>query len=195
MIAAKARGRHAYRNPPAASQEAVTTMETSQLCPPRVRDAILGARTAFERTAAQQDLSFATEAAEIMGGLTESTELAHALLARPVLASARLTSEQTAGIVGQGATDIAVALQRLGALGLPRDWSPARGLDTRQTETLRKMLLAVVSDPRLVLARLAEELVALRHARARWPSPSAHDARSRPAPSMRHSPIASACGS
>src|SRR5215470_10285454 len=143
-------------------------METSQLCPPRVRDAIIGARAAFERSAAPllQDLSFATEAAEIMGGLTESTELAHALLARPVLASARLTSEQAAGIVGQSATDIAVALERLGALGLPRTWSPAQGLDTRQTETLRKMLLAVVSDPRLVLARLAEELVALRHARA-----------------------------
>ena len=143
-------------------------METSQLCPPRVRNAILGARTAFERAGASLEdaLGFATEAAEIMGGLTESTELAHALLARPVLASARLTSEQAAGIVGRGATDIAVALQRLGTLGLPRDWSPAQGLDTRQTETLRKMLLAVVSDPRLVLARLAEELVALRHARA-----------------------------
>ncbi|HXI67681.1 MAG TPA: bifunctional (p)ppGpp synthetase/guanosine-3',5'-bis(diphosphate) 3'-pyrophosphohydrolase [Steroidobacteraceae bacterium] len=143
-------------------------METSQLCPPRVRDAIIGARTAFERAGASlaEDLGFATEAAEIMGGLTESTELAHALLARPVLANARLTSEQTVSIVGQGATDIAVALQRLGTLGLPRDWSPAHGLDTRQTETLRKMLLAVVSDPRLVLARLAEELVVLRHARA-----------------------------
>ncbi len=143
-------------------------METSQLCPPRVRDAIIGARAAFERAGASllDDLGFATEAAEIMGGLTESTELAHALLARPVLASARLTSEQAAGIVGQGATELAVALQRLGTLGLPRDWSPEQGLDTRQTETLRKMLLAVVSDPRLVLARLAEELVALRHARA-----------------------------
>ena len=167
MIAAKACGRHAHCTPPAAPQEAVSTVETSQLCPPSVRDAIIGARAAIERTAASlpQDLGFAAEAAEIMGGLTESTELAHALLARPVLASAGLTSEQTAGIVGQGATDIAVALQRLGALGLPRDWSPARGLDTRQTETLRKMLLAVVSDPRLVLARLAEELVVLRHAR------------------------------
>ena len=144
------------------------TIQASQLCPPRVRDAIIGARTAFERAGASlaEDLGFATEAAEIMGGLTESTELAHALLARPVLANARLTSEQAVSIVGQGATDIAVALQRLGTLGLPRDWSPAHGLDTRQTETLRKMLLAVVSDPRLVLARLAEELVALRHARA-----------------------------
>ena len=142
-------------------------METSQLCPPAVRAAISGARAAFERAGARApgDLEFATEAAEIMGGLTESTELAHALLARPVLAHARLTVEQAVDIVGQGAAGIALALQRLGTLGLPRDWSPAQGLDTRQTETLRKMLLAVVSDPRLVLARLAEELVALRHAR------------------------------
>ena len=143
-------------------------METSQQIPPRVRAAISGARAAFERLAgrAPADLGFATEAAEIMGGLTESTELAHALLVRPVLAGEEVTAEQAAGIVGQGATDIALALQRLGSLGLPRDWSPAQGFNTRQTETLRKMLLAVVSDPRLVLARLAEELVALRHARA-----------------------------
>src|SRR5437763_674899 len=101
-----------------------------------------------------------------MGRLTESTELAHALLARPLLARAALTPDETAGIVGRPATEIATALLRLGTLGLPRDWSPAHGLNTRQAETLRKMLLAVVSDPRLVLARLAEELVALRHARA-----------------------------
>jgi GTP pyrophosphokinase len=142
-------------------------METNQLCPPAVRDAIIGARAALERASLRTpaDLGFATEAAEIMGGLTESTELANALLVRPVISRAGLTPEQTAGIVGQGATDIALALQRLGTLGLPRDWSPARGLDARQAETLRKMLLAVVSDPRLVLARLAEELVGLRHAR------------------------------
>ena len=168
MIAAKAWGRHAQCTSLKASLRKPVTVETSQICPPRVRDAIDGARAALARSGASplEDLGFATEAAEIMGGLTESTELAHALLARPLLAGARLTSEQAAGILGQGATDIAVALQRLGTLGLPRDWSPAQGLDTRQTETLRKMLLAVVSDPRLVLARLAEELVALRHARS-----------------------------
>src|SRR5438046_5922511 len=100
-----------------------------------------------------------------MGALTEGTELAHALLARPLLARAALTPDEAAGIVGRPATEIATALLRLGTLGLPRDWSPALGLNTSQAETLRKMLLAVVSDPRLVLARLAEELVALRHAR------------------------------
>jgi GTP pyrophosphokinase len=143
-------------------------VETSQLCPPQVRDAIVEARRALERLRARgaADLSFAAEAAEIMGGLTESAELAHALLARAALAGADVTPEQITATVGAGASEIALALQRLGTLGLPRDWSPARGLDTPQTETLRKMLLAVVSDPRLVLARLAEELVALRHARA-----------------------------
>ena len=143
-------------------------METSQICPPQVREAIIGARAAFERAGADGALLLdqATEAAEIMGGLTESTELAHALLARPLIAQAPGAAQRCVDIVGQGATDIAVALERLGALGLPRNWSPAHGLDTRQTETLRKMLLAVVSDPRLVLARLAEELVTLRHARA-----------------------------
>ena len=35
----------------------------------------------------------------------------------------------------------------------------------QQAETLRKMLLAVAADPRLVVARLAEQLVRLRHAR------------------------------
>jgi GTP pyrophosphokinase len=165
MIAAKER-RHTFARPQRTSL-VNQPLETSQLCPPRVRDAIRGARAAFERASLQApaDLTLATEAAEIMGGLTESTELAHALLARPIIARASLSAEQAAGIVGQGATDIALALQRLGALGLARDWSPAQGLDTRQTETVRKMLLAVVSDPRLVLARLAEELVVLRHAR------------------------------
>jgi GTP pyrophosphokinase len=143
-------------------------VETTQLCPPAVRDAISGARAALERANAHApaDLELAAEAAELLGGLTENAELARALLARPLIAHAGLTSEQAALIVGRDAADTAVALARIGTLGLPRDWSPAQGLDTRQAETLRKMLLAVVSDPRLVLARLAEELVGLRHARA-----------------------------
>src|SRR6266566_5167170 len=167
IITVNLRRRHADRFRRGRLAREPVPVETSQICPPRIRDAISGARAAFERAAARApaDLAFATEAAEVMGSLTESTELAQALLARPVLARAALTPEQTAGIVGQGATEIAGALLRLGTLGLPRDWSPAQGLEPRQAETLRKMLLAVVSDPRLVLARLAEELVVLRHAR------------------------------
>ena len=140
-------------------------METSLLCPPAVRDALAGARAALAQAGAGEELAQAAEAAEIIGGLTENLELALALLARAALSDATVTAEAAARLLGAAPAQIAAALMRLGALGLPRDWSPAQGLDTRQTETLRKMLLAVVSDPRLVLARLAEELVALRHAR------------------------------
>ena len=100
-----------------------------------------------------------------MGALTEDIELATALLARAGHRPPGTHDRELARLVGPRGDDIALALQRLGELGLPRDWSPAQGLDARQAETLRKMLLAVVSDPRLVLARLAEQLVGLRHAR------------------------------
>jgi GTP pyrophosphokinase len=87
------------------------------------------------------------------------------LLIRPLIGREGLTPEKLSRIVAPGPTGIALDLARLGELGLPRDWSPAHGLDARQAETVRKMLLAVVRDPRLVLARLAEQLVRLRHAR------------------------------
>ena len=143
-------------------------METIQLSPPAIRDAIAKSRAAIEQVspAAHANLAVGAEAAEVMGALTEDIELANAVLVRPVIGHDGLEAEALTGLVGRGATDTALALVRLGELGLPRDWSPARGLDARQAETLRKMLLAVVSDPRLVLARLAEQLVGLRHARA-----------------------------
>ncbi|MGH8138763.1 MAG: RelA/SpoT family protein [Steroidobacteraceae bacterium] len=142
-------------------------MQTIQLCPAPIREAIATARRAIEDASqiAFADLAFAAEAAEVMGALTQDTVLANAVLARAVLGRPGLTAEKLARLVGPAAADIAVALSRLGELGLPRDWSPSRGLDARQAETLRKMLLAVVSDPRLVVARLAEQLVGMRHAR------------------------------
>jgi GTP pyrophosphokinase len=142
-------------------------VETIQLCPPAIRGSIASARLAIEQASsmAPADLAFGAEAAEVMGALTDDTDLANAVLVRSAIGRAGLTAEKLARLVGSTASEIALALLRLGELGLPRNWSPAQGLDTRQAETLRKMLLAVVSDPRLVLARLAEQLVGLRHAR------------------------------
>ena len=142
-------------------------METAQLCPPQIRSSLATLRAAVEHARAlpAAALAEATEAAETVGALTEDAELASAVLAQPALGSAGLTSEALATLLGPSSTRIALDLLRLGDLGLPRDWSPAAGLDARQAETVRKMMLAVVSDPRLVLARLAEELVHLRHAR------------------------------
>jgi GTP pyrophosphokinase len=50
-------------------------------------------------------------------------------------------------------------------LGLPRDWSPEHGLDERQAESLRKMLLALAADPKLMLSRLEQQLASLQAAR------------------------------
>ncbi|HTX05439.1 MAG TPA: HD domain-containing protein, partial [Steroidobacteraceae bacterium] len=151
-------------------------METRQLCPPELIESIAASQRAIEELSALASgkLDRAAEAAEVLGALTGDADLAKAVLVKAAIERpggpkldarpARLEPPLIA-IVGRSASDTALALLKLGELGLPRDWSPAQGLDTRQAETLRKMLLAVVSDPRLILARLAEQLVALRHAR------------------------------
>jgi len=149
-----------------------TYVEIAQLCPPEIRSSIATLRAAVEatHTLSPTALAEAAEAAEAVGALTEDAELAAAVLAERALSRAGLTRERLTELAGESSVRTALDLQRLGDLGLPRDWSPQSGLDARQAETLRKMMLAVVSDPRLVLARLAEELVHLRHARALDPA-------------------------
>jgi len=60
-------------------------------------------------------------------------------------------------------------LVQLGNFTLPIDWKPGEALATQQSEALRKMLLAVVSDARLVVARIAEQLYRLRQAKRAAP--------------------------
>jgi GTP pyrophosphokinase len=67
--------------------------------------------------------------------------------------------------LGSAALHLAESLGRLGDFNLDAQWSTGKQLAAGQAETLRKMLLAVVGDPRLVVARLAEQLVRARHAR------------------------------
>lgn len=141
-------------------------METTQHCPPELLESIAATRVAIETAAALEPeaLTPAAEAAEILATLTGESDLAKAVLAKAAMDSG-LAPERLARLVGPAARDTAVALSKLGEIGLPSHWSPAQGLSARQAETLRKMLLAVVSDPRLILARLTEQLVSLRHAR------------------------------
>ena len=53
----------------------------------------------------------------------------------------------------------------MGEFGLPADWAPEHGLEAAQAEALRKMLLAVIGDVRLVVVRLAEQLQRMRSAK------------------------------
>ena len=61
--------------------------------------------------------------------------------------------------------DLVTGLVQLGRFELPAAWQPGEALATPQSEALRKMLLAVVSDARLVVARIAEQLYRLRLAK------------------------------
>ncbi len=58
-----------------------------------------------------------------------------------------------------------IGMQQLNQFSLPEHWEPGEALAQQQSEALRKMLLAVVSDVRLVLVRLAEQLYRLRAAK------------------------------
>ncbi len=141
-------------------------METVQACPPEILSAIASVRSALERAllVPVPALAEAAEAAERIGALSSDAELATAVLVQPALGRPGLTAEALSRLAGAAPVRIATDLSRFGELGLPAGWSPAQGLDAHQAESVRKMLLAVVSDPRLVLARLAMELVRLRHA-------------------------------
>ncbi len=55
-----------------------------------------------------------------------------------------------------------LGLRQLDEFALPRHWQPGDALAGKQSEALRKMLLAVVSDVRLVLVRIADQLYRLR---------------------------------
>jgi GTP pyrophosphokinase len=61
--------------------------------------------------------------------------------------------------------ELVKGLVQLGRFELPPDWQPGEALAVQQSEALRKMLLAVVSDARLVIARIAEQLYRLRNAK------------------------------
>ncbi len=147
-------------------------MQTVQFCPPQILSAVEDVRAALEQAHALSEpaLAASSEAATLAGALSGDAELALAILAVGALDSPQIKREELARLVGPEAVRIAGDLARLGELGLPSGWSAAQGLDARQAESVRKMLLAAVSDSRLVLARLALEVVRLRHAAALDPS-------------------------
>lgn len=149
-------------------------MDTVLHCPPALEARIESVRVALrEAGGAEAGLAPGAEAARVVGALADDEALALGTLLHCAYANGEVNAA-AASAAGERAMHVVRALAPLDDPGLPRDWQPGRGLDARQAETLRKMLLAVVSDPRLVLARLAIQLVRLRGARR---APAAEQAR------------------
>ena len=108
----------------------------------------------------------ALDVAETVRILDADDDVVIAALLQPLLAGGYLEREGAAKRFGAEPIRLARALDLLGQFGLPADWTPERGLESAQAEALRKMLLAVIGDVRLVVVRLAEQLQKMRSAKS-----------------------------
>jgi GTP pyrophosphokinase len=108
----------------------------------------------------------ALEVAEIVRTLDADDEVVVAAMLQPLLEEKLLDADAAAKRFGAEATRLARALSQLGHFGLPPDWTPERGLESAQAEALRKMLVAVIGDVRLVVVRLAEQLQKMRSSKS-----------------------------
>ncbi len=117
---------------------------------------------------ARASIARAVEAAVIVASLTEDGVLGAALLAQAAFATPvrdNASREDLAREIelhfGHESCALARELAHFGDIRLTPVAAASHHLEPAQAEALRKMLLSVVSDPRLVLARLAWQLVDL----------------------------------
>jgi GTP pyrophosphokinase len=108
----------------------------------------------------------ALDVAEIVRTLDADEDVVVAAMLQPLLDEGLLDREAAAKRFGEEAPRLARALAQLGRFGLPSDWTPERGLESAQAEALRKMLVAVIGDVRLVVVRLAEQLQKMRSSKS-----------------------------
>ncbi len=137
-------------------------MHNLRSCSPELKAVIDAHAARLEGWGVSRDiLDQAVEAAVIVASLTEDGLLAAALLAQPALAAAPNESADIEQHFGPAVISLARELRHFGDIRLTPLAAASRELEPAQAEALRKMLLSVVSDPRLVLARLARQLVEL----------------------------------
>jgi len=101
---------------------------------------------------------------DIVGGLTDNEDILRGAFLFPLLEAQSIDDARALALFGASAHQVATELLRLGALGMAGR-GPGGGLSSQQAEALRKMLLAIITDPRLVLIKLAIQLHQLRDSR------------------------------
>ena len=125
----------------------------------QVRAAAAFLREAVPAATLEQSL----ELAGVLAQLQADDELLLAgllVIASPAIAG---PPERVAEVFGDAAVRLVNELARVADSGIPAGWNPGAALKPAQAEGLRKLLLSLASDVRLVLLRLAMQLVRLRH--------------------------------
>ena len=116
--------------------------------------------------AAEPTRRAALEVAEIVRTLEADDDVVVAAMLQPLIEHRLIDREAAAKRFGEDAVRLALALSQLGHFGLPPDWTPERGLEAAQAEALRKMLVAIIGDVRLVVVKLADQLQKMRTAKS-----------------------------
>jgi GTP pyrophosphokinase len=110
------------------------------------------------------------DVAEIVRALDADDDVVIAAMLQPLLDAKLIDLEAAGRQFGPDAARLARSLSQLGEFGLPADWTPEQGLESGQAEALRKMLLAIIGDVRLVVVRLAGQLQKMRAAKSLDPA-------------------------
>jgi len=106
----------------------------------------------------------------IVAELTDDDEMLEGTLLYSLIDGGALNAEKALANKELNAVRIASELLRLGTFALATPSRTAGTLPPNQAEALRKMLLAIVTDPRLVLIKLAVELHRLRESKDALPA-------------------------
>jgi GTP pyrophosphokinase len=136
----------------------------------RLREAFAAVRALDLPDSAAAPMQAALEVADIVRTLDADDDVVIAAMVQPLLDARLMDREAADQLFGADAVRLARNLSQLGEFGLPADWTPEQGLESSQAEALRKMLLAVIGDVRLVVVRLAAQLQKMRSAKSLDPA-------------------------
>ena len=143
-----------------------TTGSNPDAASERLDAAFATARALDLPDAASSVLRAGLDVAEIVRTLDADDDVVIAAMLQPLLDAGLLDPKSAEQHFGADAAHLARNLGELGEFGLDLNWTPEQGLEPSQAEALRKMLLAIIGDVRLVVVRLAAQLQKMRAAKS-----------------------------
>jgi GTP pyrophosphokinase len=135
---------------------------SADAAPERVHRAALVAALRADSTIAPTDIERAEAITDIVASLTDDEEILAGAMLFALMDCGAIVAERAVEVGGANPARIASELHRVGTLQIASPSKSGNALSANQAEALRKMLLAIVTDPRLVLIRLAGQLHRLR---------------------------------
>jgi GTP pyrophosphokinase len=126
---------------------------------PRVRAALERVQSLESSRAAESSV----ELAGVLAHLKADEDVLLAGLLVPLLDAGVVDDARAQDDFGEPAVRLAREVERVGGIGIPAEWNPGQPMKPDQAEGLRKLLLSLASDVRLVLLRLAMQLVRMRN--------------------------------